>query len=134
MKTIQTESGEVLLIQIPEKYLRIKNIDYPDWYLYDAIIDTEIVILYGKSGTLEERITIKEPFKNLKLLGKFSELKNKVFEEFVDKPFRNEFYLDYNADINYMYELKTAKESFQSLCKSQGIEDDLNNYLIIKKL
>jgi len=30
--------------------------------------------------------------------------------------------------------IKLTKESFQSLCKSQGIEDDLDNYLIIKKM
>lgn len=156
MKEITTKSGKLLLVKVPDNCLRIQTVDFPSWYLYDNIFDTELVILYGKSGTCEERIDIKHNYRDLRLLGKFSELKDNDFEEFVlqwgqdmNKDIINSvvlgfsdiikvdenglYYKDYLDNINNNYTL-TVKESFESLVKSQGLDGDLDNYLIIKVL
>ena len=65
------------------------------------------------------------------ILGRFSELKNEVFKEFVETRSKL-FYRDYTEPPESKWLMPTAKQSFQSLCKSQGIDDDLDNYLIIK--
>ena len=92
----------------------------------------------------------------LKILGKFSELRDEDFKEFVlqwgqdmSKDIINSvvlgfsdiikvdenglYYKDYLDNINNNYTL-TVKESFQSLVKSQGLDGNLDNYLIIKVL
>ncbi len=150
MKTIQTKADELLLIKVPELAF------YFDWKIKS---DFESIIIYyetedGKMGQIETDLLDWNKFE---IIGKFSQLKDKDFEEFVfqwgqnmsrdivnfcilgysdivkiDKN-NNLCYKNYLDNFNNNYTL-TPKESFISLCKSQGIEDDLDNYLIIKKL
>ena len=107
MKTIQTKSGEILLVEE-----------------FNSVIINGVT--YTQQFCPEYDLSEKYEF-----IGKFSELTDEVFEEFVELV-STVFYKDYIA-INFSA-LNSAKLSFQSLCKSQGIEDDLDNYLIIKKL
>lgn len=81
--------------------------------------------------SISEQIPINRP--DGITLGKFSELTDKDCKEFVDIPFKGEYWLDYDAAIDYIYELKSAKESFISLLQSEGI-DASKEYLIIKML
>ncbi len=111
MKTIQTKSGELLLVKIDSQL----------YFIFDNI-EARIMSFLGKF--------------DYQRVGRFLELEDKDFEEFVDY-----YQLPIGVYRNYIGGLddawncgNSAKESFQSLCKSQGIEDDLNNYLIIKKI
>lgn len=145
MKTIQTKSGEVLLIKIPE--------DTTWWELIEndfvSFITKELnlgyyFLSYGKHLTMFGKESPNMTYYNsdnfflpkghLKIVGKFSELEDKTFEEFVEKEecgSNNFYFWDYN---NNFAEFVKAKDSFDTLCKSQGIEDNLDNYLIIKKI
>ena len=151
MKTIQTKSGEVLLVKVPED---ARNF----WLNFD-----EVCFKKDKGfGSIKRSDCFHENYQDTlsythKIVGKFSELKDKSFEEFVfqwgqnmprdivdfsilgysdivkiDKN-HNLCYKDYLDNFNNNYTL-TSKESFQTLCRSQGIEDNLDNYLIIKKI
>lgn len=72
-------------------------------------------------------------FKGYKLIGKLSEIDlSEYVDSFIGK-YSGKVYLDYNADIDFLFELKTPYESFISLCKSQGVQiDDSKEYLIIE--
>lgn len=110
METIQTKSGEVLLKELPQKI--ITSTEAIEWSF---------------------RLLFDLP-KGYKMLGTFSELEDKDFEEFVEKEEcgpNNFYFWDYN---NNFAEFVKAKDSFDTLCKSQGIEGELDNYLIIKKV
>lgn len=130
MKTIQTKSGKVLLIKIPENAtdFKISNTNYL-CFLIENNWEASPPRLQDDS----------------KILGKFLELKDKDFEKFIEfklktiypekfKPFTIGGYRNYEVYGNPYYNIKSAKKSFQTLCKSQGMEDDLNNYLVIEKL
>lgn len=124
MKTIQTKSGEILLVKVPEdaKKWKISATNYVCW-------------LIDKWWQLDPT-RLDEDF-DWKIIGKFSELKDEVFEEFIDFALHRGH--SCNVYRNYLklarnYILSSAKDSFKCLCESQGIEDDLSNYLIIKKL
>jgi hypothetical protein len=131
MKTIQTKSGEVLLVKVPE-----------DAYDF-RLLKSYITYKYCENETV---ITVKNYSINSKkfiFIGKFSELEDEDFEKFVEYDEINGQHDDFINGVGWMDYVKeryiyyspfTPKESFQSLCKSQGIEDDLNNYLIINKL
>jgi hypothetical protein len=132
MIKINTKIGDILVVEIPEECFKVTNIDYPDWYLDNGIMNIELVILYGKSGTLEKRFDIDRQIKNCNLLGKLSQL-DKELEEFVDV--KNNWYKNYIiglGGINW-HEFKAPKQSFISLIKSQHPEFDENKeYLLIK--
>jgi hypothetical protein len=134
MKTIQTKSGELILIKVPDNAYNFRL--YGDKEGIDDILMWDIEYDYNLHGVWLEK-------SRCEIVGKFSELEDKIFDEFVDystdTPFsrvNGGLYCDYEAAKNgtKYYMCITAKESFQSLCKSQGIEDDLSNYLIIKKV
>lgn len=145
MKEITTKSGKLLLVKVTP------NCEYDlDKALYFSLYNLTL----GRS-----EMTLSNPNLNcrdLEILGKFSELKDDDFEEFVlqwgqdmNKDIINSvvlgfsdiikvdenglYYKDYLDNINNNYTL-TVKESFQSLVKSQGLDDNLDNYLIIKVL
>ena len=127
MKTIQTKSGEILLVKVPEEAYLIDPIDNPK-FKYSIRFINCLEIHFIK-------------YNELNPLGKFSELEDKDFEEFVHGIIQNDppdqeikfrgFWTDY---LDYSKYLSSSKHSFETLCKSQGIEDDLNDYLLIKKL
>ena len=155
MKEITTKSGKLLLVKVPELTF------YFDWAYcqknYDFKNNPRIKIYWETKddrvgGIITNFITANQ----FEILGKFSELKDEDFKEFVlqwgqdmSKDIINSvvlgfsdiikvdenglYYKDYLDNINNNYTL-TVKESFQSLVKSQGLDDDLNNYLIIKVL
>jgi hypothetical protein len=153
MTTIQTKSGEVLLVKVPE--------DVNWWNIIENTLGDFIIKTRGlphqflEYGTTS-KVLGKEvnnvfyydpdsfflPKGSWKIIGKFSELKDKDFEEFVElksKYLDRSVYKDYTdyskgQHTNNAYCIRTAKESFISLCHSQGIEGDLDNYLIIKKI
>jgi hypothetical protein len=101
MKQIKTKSGDILCVE--------NNTD--------SIAGIQLSLLWKD--------------KDYKFLGKLSELTDKDCEEFVATPFREKYWLDYSADIDFIYELKSAKESFISLLQSEGI-DTSKEQLIVK--
>jgi hypothetical protein len=155
MKTIQTKSGDILLVEIPEDAYDFEFLTSKRHLRYKTKQFNHIT---GAQNSIDVPLYVNS-VSNLafEILGKFSELGDKVFEEFVStlpneictqefneypiyEDFSNIFedYLEtnkwvYDSSGVCYYGYKTAKESFKSLCKSQGIEDDLDNYLIIKK-
>lgn len=124
MITLQTKSGEVLLVEVPGDSYNFEIIDN-DGLIFDSVSE-------------EAKTSQPWGFRDLskgryELIGKFSELEYEVFEEFVESIRLNvKYYKDYSTFSHFGF--RSAKDSFQSLCKYQGIEDDLSNYLIIKKL
>lgn len=72
-------------------------------------------------------------FKGYKIVGKLSDIDlSEYVDSFIGK-YSGRVYLDYNTDIDFLFELKTPYESFISLCKSQDVQIDENKeYLIIK--
>ncbi len=152
MKTIQTKLGELLLVKVHKDVYNFE-LDYHNYF------PQVFVNFKTKIGVLDLPLTDGNNLDNskFKIIGKFSQLEDKDFEEFVfqwgqnmsrdivnfcilgysdivkiDKN-NNLCYKNYLDNFNNNYTL-TPKESFISLCKSQGIEDNLDNYLIIKKL
>jgi len=128
MKTIQTKSGEILLVKVPGDIFDFEL----SWF--DSIRGK------NKKGEYVRIHAFEEDNLSLEIVGKFSELKDKDFEDFVEKGKSNICYRKFG---HYGYKHYTeekystalsAKASFKTLCKSQGIEDDLSNYLIIKKV
>jgi hypothetical protein len=140
MKTIQTKSGEILLVKVPE--------DVTWWEIFENVMgefltktfDNQMFLQFGRHTTIMGQSVpnvlcgvFNLPKGVWSMIGKFSELEDGVFEEFVESVRLNvKYYKDYSTFSHFGFRL--AKESFISLCKSQGIEDDLNQYLIIKKL
>jgi hypothetical protein len=133
MKTIQTKSSKLFLVKVPKDAYNFKIVfdDSVKYYSEDNSLSD------GNDGLANyKRLICSVDYENFKIMGKFSELEDKDFEEFVKKmPFSfSDRWLDYSPYLYSPNHFKTATESFQSLCKSQGIEDDLSNYLIIKKV
>jgi hypothetical protein len=156
MKTVKTEAGKLLLVKIPEdaydfniSYIQSRN-------GHDVLLK----YFYANDSMSFLKVINYDVTSKYKIIGKFSELGDKDFEEFVINTVRCnncywedceenlQIFTDLSSDIvgkeiqyfkgcpncktdNYLTDI--AKESFQSLCKSQGIEDKLDNYLIIKK-
>jgi len=126
MITLQTKSGEILLVEVPVDSYNFEIIDN-DGLIFDSVSE-------------EAKTSQPWGFRDLskgwyELIGKFSELEDDVFEEFVKEgSYMKTFYNYITTDTHKSNQLTTSKDSFQSLCKSQGVEDDLSNYLIIKKL
>ena len=143
MIEIDTKAGKILLVEIPDEVFVNANIDYPDWHLYDTIFDTELVVMRPPKGTSDYTVSIKYPFNKLSLLGKFNELSDKDLEPFIEfEDFENDFegwrhYKSYlpedKCELINSCCLETIRESFISLCESQGVEIN-DNYLIIKVL
>jgi hypothetical protein len=155
MTAIQTKSGEVLLVKVPED---VNWWDIIENTLGDFIIKTRGLphqfLEYGTTskvlGKEVNNVFYYDPDSfflpkgSWKIIGKFSELEDKDFEEFVDyEDFFDDFeewryFKSYSPEdkLDFINSccLETPKESFISLCHSQGIEDDLDNYLIIKKI
>jgi hypothetical protein len=148
MKTIQTKSGEILLVKVPEDatWWEIFENDIGE-FLTKTLGLNQMFLQYGKHSTIMGKSVpnimycapkdFYLPKGNWVIIGKFSELEGKDLEEFVEfKKVKGQYemcyyYKDYPTNtITH----GTTKNSFTSLCKSQGIEDDLNQYLIIKKL
>jgi hypothetical protein len=152
MKTIQTKSDEILLVKVPEDttwWEIIKN--NMGEFITKTLNLNQMFLKYGKHSNIMGKSVpniiycapknFYLPKGNWVIVGKFSELEDNDLEEFVEKH-PNIYYKDYMVDIiskaingwTSNWAMLTAKESFDTLCKSQGIEDDLDNYLIIKKL
>jgi len=149
MEKIKTKSCNILCVEVPEECLRIQNIDYPDWYLYDTYMGDErcdLIILYGKSGTLQKEIELTYGIKDLEILGKLSELTDEDCEEFVEllndnfyieeiKCWSGRFYYHYNQVPGLMNQLiYTAKQSFITLLQSEGIDTSNEDKLLIIKI
>jgi len=144
MINIKTTNSELILIKLPKDatWWKIDKMpDTPDNFIAQALGISGNVFQYGKHykmfGILEPNIFIYDPDNsylpegNWEIVGKFNELKDEDFEEFM-KTKNQWIYFDYtkNSELNM---LGTAKESFISLCRFEKIEDDLSDYLIIKK-
>ena len=127
MKEIQTKSGKILCVEVPDDAYSIRFIPTGD--LVYKVKDEPYQSL---TNVMKGRVSI-----TCKLIGKLSELTDKDCEEFVefnypfdgqyDKVFRN--YL--KLARNYLF--NSAKESFISLLQSEGI-DTGKEYLIIRIL
>jgi len=143
---VQTKVGELLLVKVPEDatWWKLQDNNLPPM-LTEALDLNDQFLFYGKHRKILGKRVPSTIYYNpdsfcllkgkWKIVGKFSQLKDRDLKKFVDvfwligamteqEGFKN--YTDYSIGV------KSAKESFQSLCKSQGIEDDLNNYLIVK--
>ena len=144
MKTIKTKNGEVLLIKVPEKSIDFKLATFSNLIICLSFYSDKYPERFEGFNTCDSRFLLKGSVNDYKIIGKFSELEDKDFEEFVeithtggcdigDAQLTQIVYKDYLLKkVGKLY--FSAKQSFQSLCVSQGVEDDLNNYLIIKKL
>ena len=153
MKEITTKSGKLLLVKVP------KLAFYFDWEYskknFEPDYNSKIKIYWE---TLDERrgmiITNFTNSNQFEILGKFSELRDDDFEEFCElnnalkeaqKIFprkdlsihvdaNNWKYTNYLFPHDYYFGLQYAKDSFETLVKSQGLDDSLDDYLIIKVL
>jgi hypothetical protein len=135
MKTIQTKSGELILLKVPEDADRfsLSNLKWEDCTV--IFYWTALIQKHHNGTNCFSRELISIPRGGYNIVGKFSELKDKALEEFVKMGSYTTTFWNYITNDNHKSnQFSSAKESFQSLCKSQGIEDDLSNYLIIKKL
>ena len=148
MKEITTKSGKLLLVKVPENAIEIEIIDSDTiFYVLEGELENN---KYTKFGQVNIDRICYEWYK------KFSKLQDEDFKEFVlqwgqdmNKDIINSlalgfsdiikvdenglYYKDYLDNMNNNYTL-TPKQSFQSLVKSQGLDDNLDNYLIIKVL
>ena len=148
MKEITTKSGKLLLVKVPDAAF------YFDWKI-NSDFNNKVTIY---CETRDDRvINLYSEFTNpnqFEILGKFSELKDEDFEEFCElnnalkeaqKIFprkdlsihvdaNNWKYTNYLFPHDYYFGLQYAKDSFETLVKSQGLDDNLDNYLIIKVL
>ena len=148
MKTIQTKSGEILLVKVPEDttWWKITKNSMGE-FITKTLGLNQMFLQYGKHSSIMGKSVPNTvyyapkdfylPKGNWEIVGKFSELKDEIFEEFVD--FALHEGRSCNVYRNYLklarnYILSSSKDSFKCLCESQGIDDDLSNYLIIKKL
>lgn len=144
MINIKTTNSELILIKLPKDATWWQICKIPDTsngLIAKALNISGNILRYGKHskilGTLEPNVLIYDPDNsylpegNWEIVGKFNELKDEDFEEFM-KTKNQWIYFDYtkNSELNM---LGTAKESFISLCRFEKIEDDLSDYLIIKK-
>jgi hypothetical protein len=142
IKTIQTKSGKLLLIKVPKLSF------YFDWKTNSDFDEFITIYCETEDGWVHNFKTEFTSPNQFEIIGKFSELEDKDFEEFVEFDDVSGDFIPHKFKIafknyNLQYEFEDderyycfvkAKESFQSLCKSQGIEDDLDNYLIIKNI
>jgi len=127
---------DLILIKLPKDatWWEIKKlIDTSDGFIARILNLSENTIRFGiRNGLFYSPDNFYLPDGNWEIVGKFNELKEEDFEEFVKN--KNQWvYFDYTqtSELNM---LGTAKESFISLCRFNKIEDDLNDYLIIKKI
>jgi hypothetical protein len=146
MRTIQTKSGELLLVKVPKDttWWQIVQNELGE-FITETLNLNSSFLQYGKHSVILGENVPNQYYVNpnnfylpngkWEILGKFSELEDKHFEEFLDfvNGVNDIGWRDYQI-ITMVNCFNSVKESFQSLCKSQGIEDDLNNYLIIKKI
>jgi hypothetical protein len=125
MKTIQTKAGELLLIKVSEG-----TYDF-HFTVWDSIRCKLKTGEYFRVACFPEELYPE----GIEVIGKFSELKDKDLKEFVDSSIHlsgDVMYRDYSFEE--WEDCTTVQDSFISLCKSQGVEGNLNNYLIIKRL
>ena len=128
MKEIQTKSGEILIVEVPEDAYDIRFIPTGD--LIYKITDKPYQSLFN---VMKGRTSIR-----CELIGKLSELTDKDCEEFVELTPTGLFKL-YNWSKEKVDELGiqpvtySAKDSFISLLQSENI-DVSKEYLIIKVL
>lgn len=130
MKEIQTKSGKILVVEVPEEAYSIK------------FIPTGDLVYKVKDEPYQSLVNVMKACTSIRceLIGKLSELTDKDCEEFVEKH-PNIKYRDYMAStlskaingwtVNWIQ--NSAKESFTSLLKSEGI-DTSKEHLIIKVL
>lgn len=137
-KIFAENEQELLIVEIPN--------DVTWWRFHDCNeLDLKNLLKYGKSGRIlgkdvdnieyynSKTYYCCTKYDNVKIVGKLSEIDlSEYVDSFIGK-YSGKVYLDYNADINFLFELKTSYESFISLCKSQGVQiDDSKEYLIIE--
>ena len=146
MKEIQTKSGKILCVEIPEDvtwWESIENIlgsfltkvlDLPQYFLQYGKVNEK-----GYSQVYYNSDNFYLPKGKWNIIGKLSELTDKDCEEFVDKLTFMGTGLS-NAEEMYKFYLPTvsfpiisAKESFISLLESEGV-DVSKEYLIIRVL
>ncbi len=138
MQKIKTKIGEVFLVKVPKDACKLE-------ITKNHLSDVELV--YWNGENIDPSVTWVEeyvPGANYEILGRFWQVEDKKFKEFVDSARIKEAWLSDMSTVflNYMYNNEScvikycqyANESFETLCESQGIEDSLNNYLIIKKI
>jgi hypothetical protein len=121
--------GKAQQKSLTENYTEGETNSHIEIYVFRVITKSGAIMLTNGSFCSKDKYI---------LVGKFTELADSDFEQFVEftdfkkigKRFRN--YLDVTNPKHY---LMTAEESFKSLCKSQGFEDDydLNEQFILKR-
>ena len=153
MKEIQTKSGKILCVEVPEDITWWELIENnTEDFITNALSLGKWFLQYGKSSTIfgkkvndivyynPENFYCCQHYKEASIVGKLSELTDKDCEEFVEKH-PNIAYRDYTAStlskaINEWtvnWNKNSAKESFISLLESEGV-DTSKEYLIIKVL
>jgi len=124
MKQIKIESGNILIIEIPEKIETCEYMEYYKKYIDSAMSLKDFKNFYNN-----------DPYASI-ILGKLSELSEKECRDFVDysiKGLTNEdTWRDYNFDE--WEECFSAKESFLSLLQSEKIDTTNEDKLLIIKL
>ena len=148
MQIIKTKLNTILLIKLPDDvtwWEIIKNTTGD--FITNTLGLNQMFLSSGKHSNIMGKLVSNVicylpkdfylPKGNWEIIGKFSELKNEDFEKIIKSTNTNLYKMyfwseDKIKSMGIQPLTPFAKESFQSLCKSQGVEDDLNNYLIIK--
>lgn len=149
MINLKTTNSDLILIKLPKDatWWKIeKLVDTPDGFIAKTLSLSENTFRFGTSdGLFYSPDNFYLPDGNWEIIGKFNELKDENFEPLVD--FKKYEQLDKNGsplimwkDYEYifdneceLFDYDTAKQSFKSLCRYYNLEDDLSDYLIIKK-
>lgn len=121
MKTLKTESGEILVVGVPK-----------DAYEFRFSLKKEGHLIYRQGKLRADFIQLD---KNYEIIGKLSELTDEDCEEFVenDGDSLGAWYKNYANKIDNKppYSLETPKKSFLSLLQFEGI-DTSKEWLVIK--
>ena len=145
MKEIQTKSGKILCVEIPEDvtwWESIENIlgsfltkvlDLPQYFLQYGKVNEK-----GYSQVYYNSDNFYLPKGKWNIIGKLSELTDKDCEEFVEllpsNMYKNYKWPEDKVRLTGIQPINaTAKESFISLLESEGI-DTSKEYLVIKVL
>ena len=149
MINIKTNNSELILIKLPKDAIWWKIDKLPDTtnnFIAKTLNIKSQIFKYGlKDGVYFDPSNLYLPEGSWEIVGKFNELKDEDFESLVSFKNYNTLNKDESPLIMWedyecifdnegnLFSFDTAKQSFKSLCRFYNLEDDLNNYLIIKK-
>ena len=150
MKEIQTKSGKILCVEIPEDTTWWQIIENNlGGFITETLGLNQQFLKYGKSsimfGKEVKNIVYYNPDSfhlpegRWKIIGKLSELTDEDCEEFVEKlidPYEKIVFLNYPKidEVMRSFERITAKESFISLLQSEGVDTSNEDKLLIIKV